>query len=175
MEQASPWLETLRSAFLQQRQLAEAAIAQLDGAELLRTAGDGGNSVAVLMRHVGGNLRSRWTEPFTTDGEKPDRDRDSEFDVQPAELERVREIWRRGWETLEAALAGFSPAELERTVRIRGVAMPLREALVRSLVHTAQHVGQVLLLAKHWRGDDWETLSIPRGRSAEFLHRPPSS
>lgn len=152
----------LREAFALQRTLAERAIAQLDEGQILRTASDGDNSIAVLMKHVGGNLRSRWTEPFTTDGEKPDRDRDSEFVVETDDVDSVRAVWEVGWAVLEAALAGLDPADLDRTMVIRGETHTAPKALLRSLAHTAQHAGQIILLAKQWRGADWETLSIPR-------------
>ena len=162
MDTATAVLADIRDAFSLQRSLAERAIAQLDGAQLFRTAGDDDNSIAVLMKHIGGNLRSRWTEPFTTDGEKPDRDRDSEFIVDTDDAVSVRGVWDRGWSVLDATLAAMTPADLQRTVTIRGEANTATKALVRSLAHTSQHVGQIILLARQWRGMEWQTLSIPR-------------
>jgi hypothetical protein len=152
----------LRSTFSLQHSLAERAIAQLDNDQLFRTAGDEDNSIAVLMKHVGGNLRSRWTEPFTTDGEKPDRNRDSEFVADTDDAASVRAVWERGWSVLAATLDALQPADLERTITIRGEPSTAMNALLRSLAHTAQHVGQIILLAKQWSGEDWQTLSIPR-------------
>jgi hypothetical protein len=152
----------LRDMFQLQRTLAERAVAQLDDAQIFRTAGSEDNSVAVLMKHVGGNLRSRWTELFTTDGEKPDRDRDSEFIVDSEDAASVRALWDRGWSVLESTLDALRPADLERTVTIRGEPNTAFQALTRSLAHTAQHVGQMILLAKQWKGAEWHTLSIPR-------------
>ena len=152
----------LREAFTAQRELAERAILQLDESQLFRTVGAEDNSIAVLMKHVGGNLRSRWTEPFTTDGEKPDRDRDSEFVVDGDDAASVRAVWDRGWTVLTSLLDTLEPADLERTVLIRGEANSAFRALTRSLAHTAQHVGQIILLAKQWQGAAWQTLSIAR-------------
>ena len=162
MDTANAVLADIRDAFSLQRSLAERAIAQLDATDLFRTAGDDANSIAVLMKHIGGNLRSRWTEPFTTDGEKPDRDRDSEFIVDTDDAVSVRGVWDRGWSVLDATLAAMTPADLQRTVTIRGEANTATKALVRSLAHTSQHVGQIILLARQWKGMEWQTLSIPR-------------
>src|SRR5690606_5792830 len=127
------------------------------------------NSVAVLMKHVGGNLRSRWTGFLTTDGEKPDRDRDSEFAIGPDDSrDRILDRWQEGWRCLEDALRSLDPADLERTVHIRGEPHTVPQALHRSLAHTAQHTGQIVLLAKHLCGSAWRTLSIPRGQSAAY-------
>jgi hypothetical protein len=167
------YLTTVRDTFQLQRTLAERAVAQLTDEELLRTLGEEDNSIAVLMKHVGGNLRSRWTEPFTTDGEKPDRDRDGEFVVGDAGGASARSIWERGWTALEQTLAGTTADDFGRTLRIRGEAHTLVKALERSLAHTAQHVGQIIMLAKHWKGGAWQTLSIARGESARFAAAPP--
>ena len=156
----------IRDTFVLQRTAAERAIAQLDESQLFRTAGPEDNSIAVLLKHVGGNLRSRWTEPFTTDGEKPDRDRDSEFVVDTDDAAAVRAVWNHGWEALDITLAELQPADLARTVMIRGEASSMFKALMRSLAHTSQHVGQIIMLAKQWRGADWQTLSIPRAPRA---------
>ncbi|HEX6306811.1 MAG TPA: DUF1572 family protein [Longimicrobiales bacterium] len=152
----------IRDSYQVQRTLAERALAQLDDEQLFRSAGEEGNSIAVLMKHVGGNLRSRWTEPFTTDGEKPDRDRDSEFVTDADDAASVRAVWERGWAALDATLVGLRPEDLERTLVVRGERASVLAALLRNLTHTAQHVGQIILLAKQWQGPAWETLSIPR-------------
>jgi hypothetical protein len=162
MDTATAVLADIRDAFSLQRSLAERAIAQLNGTDLFRTAGDDDNSIAVLMKHIGGNLRSRWTEPFTTDGEKPDRDRDSEFIVESDDAVSVRGVWDRGWSVLDATLGAMTPSDLLRTVTIRGEPNTATKALVRSLAHTSQHVGQIILLARQWKGADWQTLSMPR-------------
>jgi hypothetical protein len=161
-EAGSAAIEDIRDTFRLQRQLAERAVAQLDDADLFRAAGAEDNSVAVLLKHVGGNLRSRWTEPFTTDGEKPDRDRDGEFLLDADDAASVRAVWERGWAALDAVLAGLEPSDLGRTLVIRGESSSAHRALLRSLAHTSQHVGQIILLAKQWKGVGWTTLSIPR-------------
>lgn len=171
---ARHYLEDVRRQFAAQRKLAERAIDQLDEQQLFHSSGDL-NSIAVLMQHVGGNLRSRWTEPFTSDGEKPDRDRDSEFEVAGGtSAGAVRQRWDDGWRVLDDTLAALTPDDLLRTVTIRGRPLTLVEALSRSLTHTAQHAGQIVLLARQLAGDAWRTLSIPRGRSSDYLRAPPS-
>jgi hypothetical protein len=156
-------LEELHSTFLAQRELAERAIAQLDDAALFRAPDEDQNSVAILMKHVGGNLRSRWTDPLGTDGEKPDRDRDGEFEPRPSDTpDSVRAAWDEGWRTLDEALRQLGPGDLLRSIRIRGQPLTVLQALLRSLAHTAQHAGQIVVLARQWSGRDWRTLSIPR-------------
>src|SRR5688572_23768747 len=152
------YLADVRANFGNQRTLAERALAQVSDDDLFRTAGSENNSIAVLLKHVGGNLRSRWTEPFDTDGEKSDRNRDGEFEADQDSATDVRRVWDTGWSVLERTLSEFQPDDVQRT---------LIAALNRSLAHTAQHVGQIILLAKQWRDREWETLSIPRrGRGA---------
>lgn len=169
------FLSTTHETFSLQRKLSERAIAQLDDDELFRTDSGEGNSVAVLMKHVGGNLRSRWTEPFTTDGEKPDRDRDSEFVTDIDTAQTVRAVWEAGWLALEHVLTTAQPDDLGRTLLVRGEPNSFIKALQRSLAHTAQHAGQIILLAKHWKGTAWQTLSIPRGESEKYRLHPPTS
>jgi len=156
------------------RKLAESAIAQVPAGKLAVEPAPGSNSVATLMKHLAGNLRSRWTDFLTTDGEKPDRDRDREFELDgmddPAAL---RAAWDRGWDTLFATLAGLTPGHLESvTVRIRGEEMGVVDAILRQLTHYSQHVGQVVYVAKLLAGSDWKTLSIPRGGSKAFNDAP---
>jgi hypothetical protein len=164
----------VRREFANQRKLAERAIAQLSARDLFETLDDDANSVAVLMKHVGGNLRSRWTDFLTTDGEKPDRNRDGEFVSESDSADSVKAVWNEGWRILDVTLETLRPESLTAEVRIRGEAVPVIQALNRSLAHTAQHVGQIILLARHLRGAEWQTLSIPRGKSADFLPKPPS-
>lgn len=156
------YLADVRTNFAYQRSLAERGLAQISDEDLFRTAGSESNSIAVLLKHVGGNLRSRWTEPFDTDGEKPDRNRDGEFEAEQDTAADVRRIWETGWGVLESTLQSFRPGDLERTLRIRGEELTLIAALNRSLAHTAHHVGQIVLVAKQWRDTEWVTLSIPR-------------
>jgi hypothetical protein len=168
------WLTDVHREFSNQRKLADRAIAQLTPDQLFETLDADANSVAVVMKHVGGNLRSRWTDFLTTDGEKPDRNRDGEFVSEADTAASIAAVWDAGWAALDATLDGLRQEDLTAQVRIRGEATPVIQALNRSLAHTAQHVGQIIMLAKHLKGSDWKTLSIPRGKSAEFVPRPPS-
>lgn len=156
--------------FTNQRQLAERAMQQIDDEQFFRTLGDEENSVAIIVKHVGGNLRSRWTDFLSTDGEKPDRDRDSEFETQAESRQRIMDAWEQGFGALENTLRALTPADLLATVEIRGEELSVVRALNRSIAHTAQHVGQIIMLAKHVRGREWETISIPRTRKGH----PPS-
>ncbi len=160
-------VRAIRTEFARVRALAERAVAQVDDVQFTAALDADGNSLAVLMKHVGGNLRSRWQDFRTTDGEKEDRHRDSEFEPHESR-DGIAAIWARGWETLEEALESVVPEDLERHLAIRGEPIPLPDALARSLAHTAGHVHQMILLARHWRGREWETLSIPRGESEQF-------
>jgi hypothetical protein len=150
--------------FNNQRKLAERALAQLADDEFFRSLGDDENSIAIIVKHVGGNLRSRWTDFLTTDGEKPDRNRDGEFEPDASSRDDVMQIWSNGFAALEATLQSLEPDDLLATVRIRGEPLTAVQALHRSLAHTAQHVGQIILLARHWRGPQWQTISMPRAR-----------
>jgi hypothetical protein len=127
----------------------------------------------VIMRHMAGNMRSRWRDFLTTDGEKPDRNRDQEFELpNAATREKVMQEWEEGWALVFAALQPLSQADLNKTVQIRGEAHSVTQAINRQIAHYASHVGQIILLAKHFRSKDWKTLSIPRGKSAEFNAQP---
>lgn len=157
-------LTDMRRAFAAQKDLADRAVAQLPDDDVFRTLDAEANSIAVIMKHVGGNLRSRWTDFLTTDGEKPDRNRDGEFEIDKASRLDIEQVWEAGFAALYRALDSLQPADLLATVHIRGEPLSVVQALNRSLGHTAQHVGQVILLAKHWRAGAWQTLSIPRVR-----------
>lgn len=160
-------IDSIRQEFASLKELAERAAAQLDEEAFFATLDADANSVALLMKHVGGNLRSRWTAPFTTDGEKPDRNRDGEFERQPGDARAdIERRWRDGWDILFSTLDRAAAADLGRPVRIRDQELTFARALTRSLAHTAGHVHQMVMLARHWRGAAWETLSIPRSRPA---------
>lgn len=163
------YLENAAVELRKLKTLADRAIAQVPDEELSTALDPESNSLAVLMRHVGGNLRSRFRDFLTTDGEKPDRDRDSEFVAPPGTTrEDLLATWETGWTTLLDSVDALLPADLEKTVVIRGEPHSLIQALERALVHLAYHVGQIVFLAKHLRGADWQNLSVPRGASAEF-------
>ena len=125
------------------------------------------------MKHVGGNLLSRWTDLLTSDGEKPGRDRDTEFSIFNSDTrESLTSQWERGWATLFASLEALSDTDVERTVRIRGEPLSVLQAVNRQLTHYAYHVGQVVYVAKHYAGSSWKSLSIPLGASAKFNQNP---
>jgi hypothetical protein len=165
-------LADCRREFANQRDLAERAIAQLADAEFFRTLDPEANSVATIVKHIGGNLRSRWTDFLTTDGEKPDRNRDGEFVTNAETRAAITRLWESGWAALDASLQALEPPDLLASVRIRGQPMTVIQAINRSLAHTAQHVGQIILLAKHLRAAGWKTLSIPRAGPAQFVPPP---
>jgi hypothetical protein len=150
------------------RALGEKAIAQVPDEGLNRVMAPDGNSIAVLARHIGGNLVSRFTNFLTEDGEKPWRNRDSEFVEGTFSRPHIKEAWATGWTTLESELARLTDADLERFVTIRGQELTVHAALCRSLAHVAMHVGQIILLARMLATAPWQTLSIPRGQSDLF-------
>jgi hypothetical protein len=162
------WLESTRQEFERYRVLAERSFAQVNDAEFFTATDAESNSIAAIAKHVGGNLRSRWTDFLTSDGEKPDRDRESEFRAEPDRPEIIR-IWTSGWMAVEGTLAALSPADLEKIVTIRSEPHSVPQALLRSLSHTAYHVGQIVVLARQFRAVEWQTLSVPRGGSGAFL------
>lgn len=163
--------EALRE-FRSLKRLGEKALAQVaDAAALHATLDPGSNSLAVLVRHLAGNMRSRWTDFLTTDGEKPDRQRDREFESVAATRSELMQEWERGWQCLFDALAALAPADLLRTVTIRGEPHSVVRAIDRQLAHYALHVGQMVFLAKHLCSERWQTLSIPRGQSETWRPR----
>lgn len=144
--------------------LGQRAIAQVQEDALNRLIDDESNSIAMIVRHLRGNMLSRWTDFLTTDGEKPDRERDSEFEQRTASRDEVERWWVEAFAAATTALEALRPTDLTRVVTIRGEPLSVLQAIQRNLLHTAYHVGQIVLLAKHQRGSDWETLSIPRAR-----------
>lgn len=164
--------EFLRDAvarFEQWKTAAEKAVAQLDDEQLHWKPDPESNSIAVLLWHLGGNLRSRWRDFLASDGEKPDRDRDSEFEVGPERgRAEIMDWWTAGWEIQRASLARVRPEDLLRTVTTRSQPETVIEAIHRQLGHLASHVGQIVYVAKHLQGSDWRTLSIERGKSREY-------
>jgi hypothetical protein len=144
------------------------AIAQTTDEHLFATLDPESNSIAIIMKHMAGNMRSRWTDFLTTDGEKPDRERDTEFELAPADTrERVLAFWEDGWARTLHAVSSLTAADLSKTVSVRREAHSVIEAINRQMTHYAAHVGQIVLLAKHFAGPTWQTLSIPRGKSKE--------
>lgn len=144
------------------------ALAQLNDEEIARQLDEDSNSIAQIVKHLVGNMRSRWTDFLTTDGEKPDRNRDSEFVQPPATKAATLELWESGWRTVFDALELLGDEDVNRTVVIRGEPHSVMQAIQRQVGHYALHIGQIILLAKHFRGTNWKTLTIPKNRSAEF-------
>jgi uncharacterized damage-inducible protein DinB len=159
------WQDAAVLGFQYHRLLAERAVAQISDEALHQSLDAETNSIAVIMQHVAGNLRSRWTDFLTTDGEKVDRNRDEEFTDRGASRAELLARWDAGWQALIASLEALTPADITRTVLIRGEPHSVPLAVERSLAHTCYHVGQIVLLARHWAGANWQTLTIPRGGS----------
>jgi hypothetical protein len=153
------------------KQLGERAMAQVTDEQLVAVLDGEMNSIAVIVKHMAGNMRSRWTDFLTSDGEKPDRNRDSEFVEAPATREALLALWEEGWQCLFGALEPLSEEDLQRTVTIRGEAHSVMQAINRQVAHYSYHVGQIVLLAKHFKRDEWQSLSVPRRQSGEFNRR----
>ena len=163
------YLDDSRSAMRAYKKLAEKAIAQLKDEEFFIALDQEASSVAVVMKHMAGNIISRWTDFLTSDGEKPDRNRDMEFVIEPQTTkDSVIAYWERGWKCVFDALAPLRPEDCEKTGRIRGEQHTIVQAINRQLMHYAYHIGQIVYLAKHFRSAEWTSLSLPRNRSAEF-------
>jgi hypothetical protein len=161
------YLTDIQRTFRNYRTLAERAITQIPDERLFVAIDDDANSIAIIMQHVAGNLRSRFLDFLTADGEKPDRNRDAEFEPHITSRAELLRRWDEAWQIALGSIDGLRPDDLERTIHIRGEAFAVVEALDRSATHTAYHVGQIVFLAKHFAGAGWRSLSIPKGRSAE--------
>ncbi len=162
----------LRDVLLQlrkQKEMADKALAQTSDQGFFATLDTETNSIALNLKHVAGNMRSRWTDFLTSDGEKPDRHRDSEFVIEEGMTRgSVTALWEDGWRRTFSAIEPLVAADLLRVITIRGEPHTVMEAINRQLTHYSYHVGQIVLLAKHYAGERWQSLSIPRGRSADF-------
>jgi hypothetical protein len=162
------YIEDALAIFRQYKQLGEKAIAQVADEQLFATLDEESNSIAIIVKHITGNMRSRWANFLTSDGEKPTRNRDSEFVDPPDTREALLREWEQGWSCVFSALEPLTDADLPRTVTIRGEAHSVMQAINRQLAHYPMHIGQIILLAKHYAGPHWQTLSVARNRSAEF-------
>jgi hypothetical protein len=162
------YLEDSLTLFAYYKKLAERAMDQLTDEQLFATLDDDANSIAIIVKHVSGNMLSRWTDFLTTDGEKPNRNRDGEFEEPPATRAALLATWEAGWACLFAALQPLIDADLARTVTIRGEAHSVLQAINRQLAHYPHHIGQIVLLAKYFAHGHWQTLSVPRRGSSEF-------
>ena len=165
-------IASIEGEFERYRRMGEGAIGQVPDGELSRPAEGNGNSIATLVRHLSGNFRSRFTDFLTSDGEKPWRDRESEFAAPQPSRPVLRAAWDDGWKVLQSALASLSDDDLGRTVTIRGQPLAVREALHRSLSHASYHVGQMVMLGRAIQGDHWRFLTIPPGKSADYNRAP---
>ena len=162
------YIEDSLALFRQYKRLAEYAMEQVSDEQLQAALDPETNSIAKIVKHLSGNMRSRWTDFLTTDGEKPDRDRDREFVDPPASRKALMDIWGDGWARLFAALEPLSEADLVHTVTIRGEAHSVMQAINRQVAHYSLHVGQIVMLAKHFAQDRWQSPSVARNKSAEF-------
>ncbi|HKY27040.1 MAG TPA: DUF1572 family protein [Pyrinomonadaceae bacterium] len=166
---AQHYLEDAIASYRAYKKLADKALAQLTDDEFFITLDEESNSVAVIMKHIAGNMFSRWTDFLTTDGEKPDRNRDMEFVIESGTTKaEIMDYWEKGWQQTFETLESLRPEDLMRTVTIRGEIHTVVQALNRQLAHYPYHIGQIAFLAKHFRTKDWKSLSIPRNKSAEF-------
>jgi uncharacterized damage-inducible protein DinB len=162
------YLEDSLTLFRYYKKLCDDAMAQVADEELTRVLDGEMNSIAQIVKHMAGNMRSRWTDFLTSDGEKPDRNRDGEFVDPPASREALRAIWEDGWNRIFTALGPLTEADMSRTVTIRGEPHSIMQAINRQMAHYAYHCGQIVMLAKHFRGENWKSLSVPRNKSADF-------
>ncbi len=173
---ASHYLDEARRQFRGSKRLAENAMAQLKDDELFLTIDPEANCVAAIVKHLAGNMRSRFTDFLTTDGEKPDRYRDREFEIgSQTARDEVMKWWEEGWSRVFATIAELKPDDLMRTVTIRGEPHTVLQAINRQIAHYALHTGQIVFLAKHIRSGEWKTLSIPRGKSEDYKTAPPKT
>jgi hypothetical protein len=175
---ASHYLDEARRQLRGHKRLAEGAIAQVKDEELFIALDPEANSIATVVKHIAGNMRSRFTDFLSSDGEKPDRHRDQEFEITKATTRAdVMRWWEEGWTIVFSAIDGLTPEDVMRTVTIRGEPHTVVQAINRQIAHYAYHIGQIVFLAKHFRSESWKSLSIPRGKSEEFnrtaLDKPP--
>jgi len=168
MESSDPWLDAAVRRFVQTKAMTERAIAQLSDEEFTRRPSPGFNSVAIIIRHLAGNMISRFTDFLTTDGDKPDRDRDGEFQDWPGTRGELMKRWEKGWSLLFDTLETLTSEDLAKTVYIRTKPHTVPEAIIRSLDHTGYHLGQILYLSRLLCSKEWKYLTVAPGKSAEF-------
>ena len=165
------YIEDSLDVFRMYKGLAERAMAQVTDDQLVAVLDPEMNSIALIVKHMAGNMRSRWTDFLTTDGEKPDRNRDSEFMEAPSGRAELMELWERGWAVVFAAMEPLDGRRLTRTVTIRGEPHSVMQAINRQIAHYSGHCGQITFLAKHLAHERWESLTVPRGKSTEFTQK----
>ena len=162
------YLEDSIALFRYYKKMAEGAIEQVTDEQLFATLDEEMNSIAIIVKHMTGNMRSRWTDFLTSDGEKPDRNRDTEFAEPPSTRADLMQSWNDAWEKVFEALTPLSDADLGRTITIRGEPHSVMQGINRQIAHYAYHCGQIVFLAKHFKASEWKSLSVPRNKSAEF-------
>jgi hypothetical protein len=170
-EFTTSYLTDSLTVFRQYKRLTEGAMAQVSEEQLAMALDEESNSIAIIVKHMAGNMRSRWTDFLSSDGEKPDRDRDGEFILPPATREELMKLWDEGWECLFRALTPLTDEDLGRTVTIRGEPHAVMQAINRQVPHYSCHCGQIMFLAKHLAGGKWKSVTVPRNKSAEFTRR----
>jgi len=159
--------------FVRNKKLADRALTQVTGEHFCALLDGGNNSIAIIVKHMAGNMRSRWQDFLTSDGEKPDRNRDAEFELDENDTrEALMAAWESGWSCLFDAVEPLDDTDLDTLVSIRGEKLTVLQAVDRQLTHYAYHIGQLVMLAKHFAGDNWASLSVPKGKSKEFNANP---
>jgi len=165
------YLKDSLDVFRYYKKLGERAMAQCPDDALFESLDAESNSIAIVVKHMAGNMRSRWTDFLTADGEKPDRNRDTEFETPPKTRAELKELWERGWKHVFDALEPLNDEDLVRTITIRTEPHSVMQAINRQIAHYSYHVGQIVYVAKHLAGDKWQTLTVPKKKSAEFNAR----
>ena len=171
LELTTSYLRDSLTLFRYYKKLAVRAMEQVPDEQLSAVLDGEMNSIAIIVKHMAGNMRSRWTDFLTSDGEKPDRNRDTEFENPPATRAALMSSWQEGWNSVFAALEPLSDSDMDRTVTIRGEAHSVMQAINRQIAHYAYHCGQIVFLAKHLQARQWKSLSVPRGKSEVFNQR----
>lgn len=162
------YIEDSIDLFRYYKKLADRALQQVTDEQMYTLLDEDANSIAIVMKHMAGNMKSRWTDFLSDDGEKPWRNRDTEFEQPPATRHALLQLWEEGWAAVFAAMNSLGDADLSRTVTIRGEAHSVMQAINRQIAHYSYHCGQIVLLAKHFQHANWQSLSVPRGKSEEF-------
>jgi hypothetical protein len=168
LEFTTSYVKDSTDLFRYYKKLADRAMEQAPDDALFATLDAESNSIAIIVKHLAGNMRSRWTDFLISDGEKPDRNRDMEFEIPPATRAELLALWESSWKIVFEALAPLTDTDLGRTINIRGEAHSVMQAINRQIAHYAYHVGQIVYLAKHFSGPGWKALTVPRNKSAEF-------
>jgi len=168
---STSYLQDSLAVFRYYKKLTERAMEQVTDEQLFTVLDGEMNCIAIIVKHLVGNMRSRWTDFLVSDGEKPDRKRDTEFEAPPATRAALMKVWEQGWDYVFTALEPLSDADIERTVEIRGEPHSVMQAVNRQIAHYAYHCGQIVFLAKHLQSSQWKALTVPRGKSEDFNQR----